>query len=284
MCSSDLDYPDEDLTDMTVDELTKCTVQLRDEVAKLIASYRTGHAIHEGIPTVIAGKPNTGKSSILNRLLKKERAIVTDIAGTTRDTVEETVVIGGVTLRLCDTAGLRDTENIVEKIGVERSREKLKEAELILAVFDQSAPLDDEDMAFISMLKELNGCEILPILNKSDRGIHEIQLPLKETPLMVSAMTGEGFDALEKRILKLYITEKLDYNVTPILSSARQYVAAKMAGNHLDSACRALSDGFTQDVVGTDLELALAALQELDGRSVTEEITDRIFSRFCVGK
>ena len=279
-----IDYPDEDLTDITVEELTDRTLHLREEVTELIASYRTGHAIHEGIPTVIAGKPNTGKSSILNRLLQKERAIVTEMAGTTRDTVEETVVVGGVTLRLCDTAGLRDTENLVEKIGVERSREKLKEAELVLAVFDQSAPLDEDDMAFIDLLKELHGCEILPILNKLDRGNGEVTLPFEASPLMVSAVTGEGFDALAQRISDLYISEKLDYNVTPILSSARQFVAAKTAENHLDSAYRALSDGFTQDVAGTDLEFALAALRELDGRGVTEEITDRIFSRFCVGK
>jgi len=279
-----IDYPDEDLTNMTVEELTTRALHLRDELSYLAASYRTGRAVNEGIPTVIAGKPNTGKSSILNRLLGRERAIVTAIAGTTRDTVEETAAVGRVTLRLCDTAGLRETEDVVEKIGVEKSREKLQEAGLVLAVFDGSRPLDEDDRAFIERLLALKGCEILPILNKSDLGDAVVSLPFVETPLAVSAVTGEGFAELEKRISALYVSEKLDYNTTPILSSARQYAAAKQAEEHLASACEALSAGFTQDVAGMDLELALAALHELDGRGVTEEITDRIFSRFCVGK
>jgi len=279
-----IDYPDEDLTDMTVDVLITRALHLRDELSDLSQSYRTGRAVNEGIPTVIAGKPNTGKSSILNRLLGRERAIVTEIAGTTRDTVEETATVGRVTLRLCDTAGLRETEDAVEKIGVEKSREKLREAGLVLAVFDGSKPLDEEDHAFINRLKALKGCEILPILNKSDLSGADITLPFTEAPLAVSAITGEGFDALTNRISALYVSEKLDYNATPILSSARQYTAARKAEEHLASACEALSQGFTQDVAGMDLELALAALHELDGRGVTEEITDRIFSRFCVGK
>jgi len=279
-----IDYPDEDLTDMTAEELATRAARLRNDLSRLASSYRTGRAVNEGIPTVIAGKPNTGKSSILNRLLGRDRAIVTEIAGTTRDTVEETATVGRVTLRLCDTAGLRETEDMVEKIGVEKSREKLKEAELILAIFDGSKALDGEDMAFLDLLNGLDGCEILPILNKTDLGVAVTNFPLSVEPLTVSAKSGEGFAELEKRISSLFVSEKLDYDVTPILSSARQYAAAKAAEEHLTSACEALSAGFTQDVAGMDLELALASLHELDGRGVTEEITDRIFSRFCVGK
>ncbi|MBQ4064724.1 MAG: tRNA uridine-5-carboxymethylaminomethyl(34) synthesis GTPase MnmE, partial [Clostridia bacterium] len=279
-----IDYPDEDLADLTAEELAEGASRLHREVSALAASYRAGRAVNEGVPTVIAGKPNTGKSSILNRLLGRDRAIVTDVAGTTRDTVEETASVGRVTLRLCDTAGLRDADNEVERIGVEKSREKLREAGLVLAVFDGSRPLDEEDLAFIDELIQLEGCEILPILNKSDLVCATADLPFDRESLSVSAVTGDGFDRLAERISSLFISEKLDYDTTPILSSARQFAAAKAAEEHLRSACEALSSGFTQDVAGMDLELALARLREIDGRGVTEEITDRIFHRFCVGK
>ncbi len=279
-----IDYPDEDLTDLTAEELAEGAERLHREVSALADSYRAGRAVNEGIPTVIAGKPNTGKSSILNRLLGRDRAIVTDMAGTTRDTVEETASVDRVTLRLCDTAGLRDADNEVERIGVEKSREKLREAGLVLAVFDGSRPLDGEDLAFIKDLEQLEGCEVLPILNKSDLADARIHLPLDGEPLRVSAVTGDGFGLLTERISALFVSEKLDYDTTPILSSARQFTSAKAAEEHLRSACDALSCGFTQDVAGMDLELALARLREIDGRGVTEEITDLIFHRFCVGK
>ncbi len=279
-----IDYPDEDLADLTAEELAEGAQRLHREVSALADSYRAGRAVKEGIPTVIAGKPNTGKSSVLNRLLGRERAIVTDVAGTTRDTVEETATVGRVTLRLCDTAGLRDSDDMVERIGVEKSREKLRESGLVLAVFDGSTALDGEDLAFINELKHLNGSEILPILNKSDLSEKDITLPIDAEPIRVSAVTGCGFDLLAERISALFVSEKLDYDTTPILSSARQFAAAKAAEEHLKSACDALFCGFTQDVAGMDLELALARLREIDGLGVTEEITDRIFHRFCVGK
>ncbi len=279
-----IDYPDEDLTDLTVEELAEGANRLHREVSALADSYRAGRAVNEGIPTVIAGKPNTGKSSILNRLLGRERAIVTDVAGTTRDTVEETATVGRVTLRLCDTAGLREADDEVERIGVIKTREKLREAGLILAVFDGGQSLDDEDLAFIKELKQLNGSEILPILNKCDLSPAVTALPFDAEPVCVSAVTGEGFDLLAERISALFVSDKLDYDTTPILSSARQYASAKAAEEHLRHACDALVCGFTQDVAGMDLELALARLREVDGRGVTEEITDRIFHRFCVGK
>jgi tRNA modification GTPase len=279
-----IDYPDEDLTDLTAEELAEGARRLRNEVLSLVHSYRVGRAVCEGIPTVIAGKPNTGKSSILNRLLGCNRAIVTDVSGTTRDTIEETVCVGRVTLRLCDTAGMRETDDRVERIGVEKSKEKLREAALVLAVFDGSAPLDDEDLAFLKELNTLVDCEIIPVLNKSDRGAVTLSLPLDVEPISVSAVTGEGFDCLSDRISTLYVDEKLDYDTTPILSGARQYTSAMAALEHLNAAHEALTIGFTQDVAGMDLELALARLREVDGRGVSEEITDRIFHRFCVGK
>ncbi|MBE6637605.1 MAG: tRNA uridine-5-carboxymethylaminomethyl(34) synthesis GTPase MnmE [Ruminococcaceae bacterium] len=279
-----IDYPDEDLTDYTpVELMTSCRALLSD-VESLAATYRTGHAVSEGIPTVIIGKPNTGKSSLLNRILGRERAIVTDVAGTTRDTVEETVSFGGITLRLADTAGLRQTTDAVEQIGVSKAKEKLEEAELVLAVFDGSMPLDSEDEAVLQALAENSSAEIIPILNKSDRGSCPTANHFSSEPICLSALTGEGMDALAKRVADLYRADKIDYDVTPIVANARQFSAAKAACEHLRLALDALNGGFTQDIAGMDLELALGKLRELDGCGTSEEITDRIFHRFCVGK
>lgn len=280
-----IDYPDEDLTDMTSGELFCGISSLRTEMEKLLSTYRVGRAVCEGIVTAIVGKPNTGKSSVLNRILGKERAIVTPIAGTTRDTVEEAVCVGKVMLRLCDTAGIRDTDDEVERIGVERSRKLLADAGLVLAVFDSSSPFDDEDRGMLSLLSE-SGAEVIPIFNKCDLQQSEKMpcLPDGWKPVCVSAVTGQGFDELYSRISSLFVSETIDYDTTAVITNARQNAALSAACEHIRSAEEALSSGFTQDVAGLDLELALGKLGELDGRSVSGEITDCIFSRFCVGK
>lgn len=276
-----IDYPDEDLTDVSPDELLFKVNELCLSVKGLTESYRVGRAVNEGIKTAIIGKPNAGKSSVLNRLLGFERAIVTDIPGTTRDTVEESVNIGRVTLRLCDTAGIRETSDPVEKLGITRSIEKLNEADLVLAVFDSSRKLDDEDNMILERLNSLDA-EIICIENKTDISVDELSLPFNT--VRVSSRSGEGFDTLCKLISSLYVDEKLDYNTTAVIANSRQQAAAQKAYSHLNDAYESLSAGYTQDIAGMDLELALSALREIDGRGVNEEITDRIFTRFCVGK
>lgn len=280
-----IDYPDEDLTDMSSGELLSGISELRMEAERLLSTYRTGKAVCEGIVTAIVGKPNTGKSSILNRILGKDRAIVTPVAGTTRDTVEETVCVGRVTLRLCDTAGIHETDDEVERIGVKKSKELIDSAGLVLAVFDPSSPADGEDRELISLLSG-SGREVIPVFNKSDLSHKESTYPLPESwkPVYVSAVTGEGFDALYSRISTLFVSESIDYDTTPVITNARQNAALSAACGHIRSAECALESGFTQDVAGLDLEMALGKLGELDGRAVTGEITDCIFSRFCVGK
>ena len=277
-----IDYPDEDLTDVTPEELTLRAEKLLDETNKLVSSYRSGRAVNDGIKTAIVGKPNAGKSSVLNRLLGYDRAIVTSVAGTTRDTVEETAVIGRVTLRLCDTAGIRESVDEVERLGIERSIGKLNEAELILAVFDGSSPLDELDREVIERVIK-SDAEVIAVVNKSDiNSDASHSIPFRT--VTVSALDGSGFDILKKQISDLYVDEKLNYDTTPVLTNARQFAAANEAKARLESALQALSSGFTQDIAGMDLELSLSALREIDGRNVSEEITDRIFSRFCVGK
>lgn len=279
-----IDYPEEDLTDMTSIELYEKLSILFSDTLSLSETYRAGHAVGEGVRTVIVGKPNVGKSSLLNRMIGYERAIVTDIAGTTRDTVEESINVGSVVLRLCDTAGLRHTDDPIEKLGVMRTMEKLAQAELVLAVFDSSRPWDDDDRRLLKLLVEYDG-EVLVILNKCDCGV----LPFAEelidySPIILSSVTGEGFDHLKKRISELYVSERINYDNTPVIANARQHAALLGAVEHLSAALKTLENGFTQDVAGMDLELALGKLQELDGRGLSEAITDRIFSRFCVGK
>ncbi len=276
-----IDYPDEDLTDMSREELILNTEGVLKETNALCGSYRTGRAVCEGIRTAIVGKPNAGKSSLLNQLLGYDRAIVTDIPGTTRDTIEETASIGRVTLRLCDTAGIRQTADEVERLGVGRSLEKLRDAELVIAVFDGSKELDELDRDLLKILGELTS-ETVYVVNKCD--VCENKLDLPKEHIEISALNGEGIDALKEHISGLFVEEKLDYNSTPVIVNARQHSASVRAKEHLTNALDALKSGFTQDIAGMDLELALASLREIDGKGVNEEITDRIFSRFCVGK
>ena len=287
-----IDYPDEDMTDVTADELHERVSVLSSELRRLADTYRIGHAVCEGVPTVILGKPNVGKSSLLNALLGRRRAIVTDIPGTTRDTVEETVNIDGVMLRLCDTAGIRDPQDEVERIGTELSVEKASEAELIFGMFDSSRALDEDDRRSAELiLKEATrGAETVILLNKCDAGekltdasaLGEILpgLPIIE----ISAKCGEGIDLLCGRIKELFNAEAIAYADNAVLSNARQFNAVSAALQSVEAALNALDSGFTPDVAGLDLEAALASLGETDGRCVTENVVSEIFSRFCVGK
>ncbi|MBQ8576352.1 MAG: tRNA uridine-5-carboxymethylaminomethyl(34) synthesis GTPase MnmE [Clostridia bacterium] len=281
-----IDYPDEDLTDLTPEELLEKIGDAKRRLQKLERSYSVGRAVNEGIRCAIVGKPNTGKSSLLNALMGEDRAIVTDIAGTTRDVLEETVSIGRVMLRLSDTAGIHDTEDVVEKLGVERSLRALSDAELIMAVFDGSVPLGEEDFALAEHLRGA-GCPVLAVVNKSDvsRAAEISSLGIDFTAeCTVSARTGEGMDALREKIEELFLGGEIDYNTEGIVSNARQYAAVCAALEHISRAEEALSAGYTQDIAGMDIELALSALAEVDGRSVTGDVVETIFHNFCVGK
>jgi tRNA modification GTPase len=300
------DYPDEDLTDLSTEEMEAALQKLAGEMQALSDTYYVGHAISEGISTVIVGRPNTGKSSLLNRLLGRERAIVSDIAGTTRDTIEATVQVGKITLRLTDTAGLRDSDDPIEQIGVERSLAALGEAELILALLDGSDPADAATLNEIHRANATHGVPVIAVFNKCD--LPEAQPVVGNLPALyhkalslspeiqrfffsrlsgvvaISCTTGEGIADLKKCIENLFAKGEIDYDTTAILANARQKGALDRAIEGVQAALEALESGFTPDVAGMDLEEAMAALSEADGRAVSADIVDAIFHRFCVGK
>ena len=276
-----VDYPDEDIEDLGREEIRRTLEQAERTLSELLAAAHRGQLLRQGVPTVILGRPNAGKSSLLNALLGYDRAIVTAVAGTTRDTVEEKAVVGGVLLRLIDTAGIRDAEDEVERIGVERSRQAAARAELALLVLDGSQPLAGEDR------QALEAARLAPrrlvLRNKIDlpQVLDSGSLEGERT-LPLSARTGQGLDGLEAAVAELFPAGK-----TPpgrMLANARQAEAVSRALRFLRGAREALESGLTPDVVLTDAEGALNALGELTGRTLREDLTARIFERFCVGK
>ena len=278
-----VDYPDEDIEDLQRAELLDTLRRSENKLQELLATFSRGKLLKSGVPTVILGKPNAGKSSLLNALLGYERAIVTDVAGTTRDTVEEKVRLDHVLLRLIDTAGIRETADSVEKIGVERSRIAAGKASLALLVLDGSAPLDAEDEAAIAVAEGV--ANLVVIVNKADlpRRIDVGALADRfDNVISLSAKTGEGITTLTDHITSLYPAGTTAQG--ELLTNARQADAVSRAWNAVREARSALRIGMTPDVVLSDAENALSALGELNGKSLREDLVATIFSRFCVGK
>lgn len=276
-----LDYPDEDIEDFGRQELSDTLRFSADELQKMLATYERGRHLKHGVKAVLLGRPNAGKSSLLNALAGYERVIVTDIAGTTRDTVEEPVRLGSVLLRLTDTAGIRDAADRIEALGVERSEAAAREAELAIFVCDSSEELNSEDLRAIDAAKSAPRC--LAVLNKSDlpARVHREDLPF-DTVICLSAQTGENLSLLQQTIEQWFAgSGACDGS---ILTNARQFGAITHAAEAISRAEAALSRGITPDAVLIDVEDAMQALGEVTGRTVREDITNRIFERFCVGK
>ena len=279
-----IDFPDEDLNSMSREELTEKLVALRGELSALLHTYRAGHAVAEGIATVICGPVNAGKSTLYNALVGRDAAIVTDVAGTTRDILCETVGLGQVTLRLFDTAGLRETDDTVEGIGVARARAAMEEAELIFCVLNASAPASDEVQALLAEMKQ-KSTPVALVLNQCDKGdaFPAELLAGFEHVVRVSAATGE-IGELRTLIEGLYLSDGLDLRSDAIVSNARQHAALARAVDALSASIEALTFDVPLDAACVDAELAMAALGEVDGRAVDEQILADIFANFCVGK
>ena len=277
-----IDYPEDDTPTVTEEWLGERLNGIKKELDELLSGYDTGRMIRDGISCAIVGKPNVGKSTIMNALAGVRRSIVSDIAGTTRDIVEETVNLNGTVLLLSDCAGIRETEDEVEKIGVEIMLEKLQNADIVLAVFDGSRAFEDEDRRLI---ERLHNKTVVPIVNKSDL---ESRLDINEItalgePLIVSAKSGDFAERLGGEISKRLKLDRLDASAG-FLANERQRSCVISAAEAVDSALAAVLTGVTPDVIGVELERALDSIFELSGKRASDEVINEVFKRFCVGK
>lgn len=277
------DYPEEDIADVTDDMIFDVCNNSIKVLENLLNTYDSGQAVKQGIDTVIAGRPNVGKSTLMNLLSGYEKSIVTDIPGTTRDIVEDTVLVGDVILRLSDTAGLRDTDDTVEKIGVDRAKQRLQQCGLLLAVFDNSRELDEDDINLLEMATDV---PTIAIINKTDLeqniDIDYIQSKINKI-IYITAVTGEGKEEIVKAVEEIAGTANLNPS-EGILSNERQRVAVSNALSSVREAKSALEMGMTFDAVTVSLEDAISELLELTGEKTSDEVIDRVFHNFCVGK
>lgn len=275
-----VDYPDEDIEELGREEMERTLTEAEGTLSSLLATAGRGRVLRQGVPAAILGKPNAGKSSLLNALVGYDRAIVTNVAGTTRDTVEEKAVLGGVLLRLIDTAGIREAGDAVERLGVERSRQAAERAELALLVLDGSRPVSEEDRA----AAEAAGLapRVIVLRNKCDLPRRLDWTPELGPVLDVSAREGTGLDTLEDAVAEMF--PEGGASAGEILTNVRQEEAVSRALEAVRGAREALCGALTPDAVLSDAERAMHALGEITGRTLREDLTARIFERFCVGK
>ena len=277
------DYPEDDIPQVTPEELRTTLTAAKTELNELLRGFEAGRAMREGVETVIAGRPNTGKSTLMNLLAGCERSIVTQYAGTTRDVVEDTVILGGIPLRLADTAGIRNTDDPVESIGVERAYGRIRTAQLVLAVFDGSQELDGSDR---DLTESLRGAPCVAVVNKSDLpmkiDMEYIHNKYKHT-VVLSATAGTGMEDLSRAVTDVLEAEKID-PAEGILFTERQRDAARRALECVEEAMNALECGMTFDAVTVSVEASVSVLLELTGERATEAVVNSVFHHFCVGK
>lgn len=282
-----IDFPEEGVDEVVAEEVRGTIEKMRSEFARLLSTARTGRILREGLLTAIVGKPNVGKSSLLNALLREERAIVTDIPGTTRDAIEEYADLGGVPLRIIDTAGIRATEDVVEKLGVERSKGYLEKARLVLALFDGSRPLDSEDEELISLLQ---GRPVLALLTKEDlpavTAPEALQERLPGIKIISLTTRGGGSGALDELTgaIRGFVYGEDGTECQEFLRDEREAEILRRADEHLAQALTTIAAGLGLDFLSIDLRSAWEALGELTGETIGDDIVDKIFSTFCIGK
>lgn len=282
---SALDDPEHYSLEQYGGELSVKLEEISGEIENLLINAQNGSVLKEGIHTVIVGRPNSGKSSLLNSLLGKDRAIVTDIAGTTRDAIEEQIRLNGISLNVIDTAGIRDTNDIVEKIGVDKAKEYLEKSDLVLYVVDSSVPLNDDDMEIISMIQEKN---VIVLLNKSDltpvitEG--DIKDYLPKTALSVSAKQKDGIEEIGRTIEEMFFHGKIRMNDEVYITNERHKAALFEAKKSLLLVRQSIEDEMPEDFYSVDLMNAYEVLGKIIGKAVEDDLVNEIFSKFCMGK
>jgi len=281
-----IDFPEDDVEDLTYGNLQDQGNQVLDKMNMLLSTVYTGRILREGLKTVILGKPNVGKSSLLNAILRENRAIVTDIPGTTRDVIEEYVNIKGVPLKIIDTAGIRETEDIVERLGVDKAKELLSQADLVISVFDTSKELSREDFDIFDLIKDK---KTIVLLNKSDlpsRTDEEVilkYLPNKRI-INTSITNNEGVDRLEETLEEMFLSSEVQISDSTIITNVRHRDQLMKAKDNIDDALNSLASGLPLDCIEVDIKNCWENLGEITGDTVGEDIIDKIFSEFCIGK
>ncbi|SDY89413.1 tRNA modification GTPase trmE [Proteiniborus ethanoligenes] len=281
-----IDFPEDDVEDLAYSSLKEQGEQVLNKLSSLLETVYTGRILKEGLKTVILGKPNVGKSSLLNAVLRENRAIVTDIPGTTRDVIEEYVNIKGVPLKIVDTAGIRDTEDIVERLGVDRAKELLNQADLIISVFDTSTELSKEDFHIIDLIKDK---KVIVLLNKSDLPSKiseediERYLPNKRI-INTSIANNEGIEALENNIEEMFLSSEVKIKDNIIINNVRHRDQLLKAKENIEEALQSIGLNMPLDCIEVDIKYCWENLGEITGDTVGEDIIDKIFSEFCIGK
>jgi len=281
-----IDYPEEDVDELDISDMRSALNAEYAKIDALLATADTGRIIREGLKTAIVGRPNVGKSSLLNALLRADKAIVTDIPGTTRDIIEDYANIKGIALNIIDTAGIREAVDEVERIGVERAREAAHSADLIIMVFDASCPISEEDRAIASLISSK---KVIAVLNKTDIDeivtVQEINAILPNAPVIkMSLMEGYGLEELEQTIADMVYQGKAVASSDAMVTNVRHKEALLSAKNALQRCLSSLDAGMPIDLLSIDIEEAISALGLISGKTVSDEVIDMIFERFCVGK
>ncbi|MDD2572931.1 MAG: tRNA uridine-5-carboxymethylaminomethyl(34) synthesis GTPase MnmE [Bacillota bacterium] len=281
-----IDFPEHDIEEQTREVLLMDTRQAEDMVERLLSTSSGGRIVREGLKTAIIGKPNVGKSSLLNALLRENRAIVTEVPGTTRDVIEEYINLKGIPLRLMDTAGIRETDDLVESIGVEKTREYMENADLVLLMLDAARPLSQDDRKILDIIKDKRA---IVLINKTDLeiklNVEEITKKYHEWPVIhMSLIKDMGLDVLEDTIYNLVFSDGITSGDAVMVTRVRHADCLRRAKRSLEDAIKAMGNGLPIDLVSIDIKAALEALGEITGDNITEDIVDRIFEDFCIGK
>ena len=283
---ANIDYPEYDLEEVTNANMLKTLHEVKIKLEALQKSFATGKLLKEGIKTVIIGKPNAGKSSLLNAILNEERAIVSKIEGTTRDTIEEMVNLHGIPLKLIDTAGIRNAEDEIEKIGVNKAIQLSEEADLIIAIFDNTKPLEKEDLAILDLLKNKKAIILLNKIDEKDEHLEQVKeiKELNKPILKISAKTKQGLETLYEQILKMFELKEIELNDGNLITNVRHKEHIRKAINYVNEAKNTVEQNLPIDIVSVPVKQILEELSSITGENVSEDIINEIFSKFCLGK